>query len=75
MKDRGFISIIVVAIVAIVLLKVWFDFDFFKWLNTPEIKGFFLKIWDVMVMIWEKYLRESFLSLKKLISDLINRNL
>ena len=75
MKKRGFISIIIIAIVAIVLLRVWFDFDLFKWLNTPEIKGFFLKIWDVIVLLWDKYLKESFHSLTKLVRDLINRNL
>jgi hypothetical protein len=75
MRNRGFISIIVIAIVAIVLLKIWFGFDFFKWLNTPEIKGFFLKIWDVVVVIWDKYLKEIFHSLTQFVSDLINRRM
>ncbi len=74
MKNRGFIASIVLVIVAIILLKVWFHFDVFKWLNTPEIKQFFLKIWDIIVIIWNDYVKESFESLVKLIKDLANRN-
>lgn len=74
MKNRGFIASIVLIIVAIVLLKVWFDFDIFKWLNTPDIKNFFIKIWDIIVVIWNDYVKESFESLMKLIKDLARKN-
>lgn len=72
MKNRGFIGSVVLIIVAIVLLKVWFHFDVFKWLNTPEIKNFLLKVWDIIVIIWENYIKESFHSLVALIKDLSN---
>lgn len=73
MKKRGFISYIVIAIIAIVLLKVWFGFDFFKWLNTPEVKVFFYKVWDILKLIWDRYVSESFQSLVEFIKNLANR--
>lgn len=73
--NRGFISYIVVAIIAIVLLKVWFGFDLFKWLNTPEVKTFFFKIWDVILMIWNKYVSDSFQSFVRFVKDIINKNI
>ncbi len=72
MKKEGFISMIVLVVVAIVLLRVWFDFDVFKWLNTPDVKEFFFKVWDFAVMVWERYVRESFESLLKLVKDFSN---
>ncbi len=73
MKKKGFISYIVIAIIAIVLLKVWFGFDFFKWLNTPDVKAFFYKIWDVLLIIWDRYVSDSFQSLVQFIKDIISK--
>ncbi|MEK7390756.1 MAG: hypothetical protein AAB635_01305 [Patescibacteria group bacterium] len=73
MKTRGYIVSIVLVIVAIILLKVWFGFDLFKWLNSPEVKSFFAKIWEIISQIWDKFLREAFQTLFKLIKDIINR--
>ena len=73
-KNRGIIGTIVLIIVAIVLLKFWFHFDIFTWFSKPEVKDFFSKIWDVVSMIWNKYLKETFEQLLKFISGLISKN-
>lgn len=73
MKKRGFIGAIVIIIVAIVLLKVWFEFDVFAWLNTPSIKGIFIKIWDVILDIWNNYVKDSFHSFVRFIKDITNK--
>ncbi len=67
---RGFITTIIIIIVAIVLLKVWLGFDIFKWLNQPPVKEFLLKIWAIIVEIWEKYLEASVKELFKSLRDL-----
>lgn len=75
MNKRGYIVSIVLVIVAIILLKVWFGFDLFKWLNSAEVKSFFARIWEIISMIWDKFLREAFQTLFKLINSFINRYL
>lgn len=59
---RGIIGPIIVIIIAIVLLRVWLGFDIFKWLGTPEVKAVLLKIWGFIVVIWNNYVKDSFIS-------------
>lgn len=63
MITRGFVGTIVLIIIAIVFLKLWLGFDIFRWLNTPEVKTFFFKIWDIIRIIWERYLENAVRSL------------
>ncbi len=69
--NQGFIGTIVIILVAIVLLKFWFHFDIFTWFQKPEVKEFFGKIWSVITMIWNKYLKETFQQLLKFINEVI----
>lgn len=73
MKKRGFIGTIVLVIVAIILLKVWFGFDLFKWLNQPAIKDFLVKIWDIVKMIWENYLEAAAKDLLRSIGEIFDK--
>lgn len=75
MKKRGFIGYIVLIIIAVVLLKFWFDIDVLEWLNKPEVKEFFTKIWDIIVLIWDKYISEIFRKFLNFINYLISRYL
>ncbi len=72
-KTGGFIGLIVMIIVAVVLLRLWFDFDIIKWFNSPEVKDFFLKIKDIILLIWNKYLREAFHAIFAIINGIINK--
>ncbi len=74
-KKQGFIGLIIVIIVAIVLLKLWFDFDAIAWLKQPEVKGVFSDIWEVVLYVWEKFLKGPAMLVFRVIHDLITKNL
>lgn len=73
MKRGGLIVKILIIIAAIILLKVWFKIDVIKWLNSPEVKEFFFKIWDILQKIWNEYLKQAFETGKQYIEDFIHR--
>jgi len=75
MKKRGFIGYIVIIIIAVVLLKFWFEIDVLEWLTKPEVKDFFTKIFNIIVMIWENYISPIFRKVLNFINYIISRYL
>lgn len=72
---RGFIGYIILIIIAIVLLKFWLQIDVIDWLNKPDVKEFFLKLWSVITLIWEKYIAVFVKKILDVINYLISRYL
>lgn len=73
MKNKGFISTIIIIIVALVLLKVWFDFDIIEFLKSPKVVEWTAYIRNVVIFIWDHYLSTAFHTVWNLILDLIER--
>lgn len=69
MLKRGFIGKIVLVIIAIILLKVWFDFDLLSWLQTEKVANFFYGVGEFLVYIWNSYLKEFFKTLFQAIKN------
>lgn len=67
--NKGFIGKIVLIIIAIILLKIWFDFDILKWFESEQAKSVMSSIKDFIVYIWDKYLLEVFQGLFNLIKS------
>lgn len=72
-KGRGFITTIVLIIIAIILLKYWLDIDVIKFLKSPEVKAFFLKIWEFIVSLWQDFIKPLFSALIDLIKNISDR--
>lgn len=73
-RNHGFIGTIILIIAALVLLKVWFDFDVFKWLNTPKVKEFFTEFWNFLNYVWGKYLQAPVVAAVKFIVGLFMKH-
>jgi hypothetical protein len=70
---KGFIGYIVLIIIAVILLKFWLDIDVIDWLNRPEVKDFFTKIWLFISHIWDNYIWASIKKILDFINHLISR--
>lgn len=58
-KNRGFIKTIIIIVVALALLKYFFDFDILEFLRSDAVKNVFGTIWHIISTIWNDYLKES----------------
>lgn len=57
-KEKGFLKIIILIIVALALLKFVFDFDVIEFIKTPKVQDTLHYIWyDIIVFLWENYIR------------------
>jgi len=60
-KDQGFLTIIVLIIIALALLKFVFDFDIIDFFKTPKVAETISYIWnDVIVFLWSNYIKAPF---------------
>lgn len=55
-KDRGFVQIIVVAIIALVALKYFFDWSIFEAAGTPEGQGALAYLKEILVWLKDSVL-------------------
>ncbi len=57
-KDKGFLKIIILIIVALALLKFVFDFDIIEFLKTPKVADTVSYIWnDIILFLWDNYIK------------------
>lgn len=69
-KSGGFITTIIVILVAIVVLKFVFGFNIIEFLRSPKVSEWTSYIKDVIVFVWTHYLAGAFSALWDLISKL-----
>ena len=50
-KDRGFVGIIVIGLLALVALKYFFDFSIFAWARTSEGRGALIYLKDLLIWL------------------------
>lgn len=64
---------IVILIVALILLKVWFDFNVIDFLKSPRVAEWIEYIREVIIFVWDHYLRTAFFAVWDIILELIAR--
>jgi hypothetical protein len=50
-KDRGFVGLLLLVLVALVALKYFFDFSIFEWSRTDEGKGALIYLKDILMWL------------------------
>lgn len=69
---RGFITAIVVVIVAIVLLRIWFGFNIIDFLKSPGVAEWTSYIRDVVIFVWNHYLKEISVTIWNFFLNIVN---
>lgn len=69
----GFITTIIIILVALVLLKVWFDFNIIDFLKSPKVSEWTAYLREVITFVWQHYLKDAFTAIWNFVADLIGR--
>lgn len=69
----GFITTIIIILVALVLLKVWFDFNIIDFLKSPKVSEWTTYLREVITFVWQHYLKDAFSAIWNFVTDLIGR--
>jgi len=59
-KEKGFLKIIVIVLIALALLKILFDFDIFNFARWPIVADAIDYIWRIIKTIWDGFLGRIF---------------
>lgn len=55
-EEQGFIKIIIIIVIAVFALSYFNVFDMRSWLDSPEIKQFFVSTWESLKFITANYI-------------------
>lgn len=58
-SKRGFIKTIILIIIALAVLKYFFDINVLDFVRSESFQKVFGTIWDIVVAIWNDYLKAS----------------
>lgn len=68
-QESGFITTIVLIVVAIIVLKFWFHIDVIAYLTSGQVGEWLAYVKKVIVVVWDNILHPLFLFIKNLVDS------